>query len=136
MTTTRLIAVYGTLKKGFGNHRVMEDAGGRFAWTDYLQFERMSSWGFPRVKFSTTSNKWLKVELYEVEEEWILNHLDRLEGCGGTERSDNFYNRINKFSLSWKQVETYEINHDIEHGEEPFVTHNDGIHFFYEWTRK
>lgn len=71
-----LVAVYGTLKKGRGNHHVMENSGGSnmFLTTTKREYT-MHDGGFPKVVKGNTSR--IGVEVYEVE---YLAHLDYLEG--------------------------------------------------------
>lgn len=130
------VAVYGTLKKGFGNHRVMEKAQGKFIKEDYVEINHLWTCGFPMVKFvkegDTPSNKWLKVEIYEVDDKGVTWPLDRLEGY--TEGSDwNLYNRIKTLSLSWEEVSVYEIVNDNNNViENYFVEEKDGK-LLYDW---
>ncbi len=77
------VAVYGSLKKGFGNHRLLERAkmiGETFTKPEF----HMGSFGaFPGI---VKGDKKVKVEVYEVDNNTFKN-LDRLEGY------PNFYNR-------------------------------------------
>lgn len=73
------VFVYGTLKKGHGNHRVMELSNGKFlaeCETQYDGFAMVHLGGFPGV-IKTTDGTTIKGELYEVEH---LEALDALEG--------------------------------------------------------
>lgn len=83
------VAVYGSLKEGFGNHRLLttsEKVGEDWVdgWTMY------SLGGFPAIVEGDGS---IKVEIYEVDDE-TFSRLDRLEGY------PSFYDR--------KKVETSE----------------------------
>lgn len=76
------IFVYGTLKKGYGNHGVL----GRSkyineALTNSREFT-MFDGGFPYVSDSFTDKNTGSIlgELYEVDNEQTLANLDRLEG--------------------------------------------------------
>jgi gamma-glutamylaminecyclotransferase len=76
------LLVYGTLKKGYGNHGVL----GRSkyineAMTNSREFT-MFDGGFPYVSdgFSDKSNGSILGELYQVDDQQILDNLDRLEG--------------------------------------------------------
>lgn len=76
-----IIAVYWTLKKWFWNYWVMERAKGVFIREDFVEFTHIVSWWFPMIKFWKNEGvkKFIKVELFSVPEEWIINSLDRLE---------------------------------------------------------
>ena len=79
------VFVYGTLKKGFGNHILLE--GSKFlgyAKTNPL-FTMVSLGGFPAVIIDGETS--IQGEVYEVNEE-ALRSLDRLEG------HPNWYKRI------------------------------------------
>lgn len=86
-------AVYGSLRQGMGNHRVMQAAGG-----EYLSKSVVSDWGlypyagtgFPAI--GKLEGAQTVVELYEVDAEG-LRRLDSLEGFreGST---NNFYERM------------------------------------------
>lgn len=71
------VFVYGTLKRGHGNHRLLQDAHflGEFVtenkWTMY------STGGFPAVVHGDSD--YISGEVYEVNDEQFKN-LDRLEG--------------------------------------------------------
>ena len=84
MSKKELVAVYGTLKKGHGNHGVMERAKGNFlgeCWSK-PKFTMISLGGFPGVLLE--GNTPIKLEIYEVED---MDPLDWLEGY------PEFYNR-------------------------------------------
>jgi len=78
------VFVYGSLKKGFTNNRLLEND--KFICetrTAGSKFEMVSLTGFPGVKYGLGS---IHGELYEVSENTMLI-LDRLESNG------HFYNR-------------------------------------------
>jgi len=77
---TKLVAVYGTLKRGFGNHRVLEMDNGEYVgtgrtvkpWTMY------GGHGFPRVVEQERSDGvGVHVELFECPD---VSNMDMLEG--------------------------------------------------------
>lgn len=83
-----IMAVYGTLKQGFGNNHLLERAkylGEAFTTPEYTMY---SLGGFPTiVKNGNTS---IKIEVYEVEDPTAIN---RLEGFTGEKNSpSNWYN--------------------------------------------
>ena len=84
------VSVYGTLRKGWGNHRVMEMANGELVGegTTVENYNMYNLGGIPAVSLAHTSNETpVKVEVYEVGIEGLTGPLDGLEGY------PNFYNR-------------------------------------------
>lgn len=86
MSTENLVFVYGTLKKGFGNHRVMEQAGGELIGpaTTANKFSMYSLGGFPGVWLDIPTSQ-IYGELYNVQ---TMEPLDLLEGF------PRFYTRV------------------------------------------
>ena len=71
-----LVFVYGTLKKGFGNHTLL--ASSKFLGTDVVKDHTLiQSPGFPYMVESKGSQA--RGEVYEVDER-IVRYLDALEG--------------------------------------------------------
>jgi len=70
-----LVAVYGSLKEGYGNHRLLlsSDKMGE-DWVEGWQMYSLG--GFPAI---VKGNSKVKVEIYSVDEE-TFSRLDRLEG--------------------------------------------------------
>lgn len=82
------VAVYGTLKQGHGNHRLLSSAellGSGHTEEDMLM---VSCGGFPAVHFEATHEEScpITVEVYNVDES-TMQDLDWLEGY------PNFYDR-------------------------------------------
>lgn len=80
-----LVAVYGSLRKGCGNHRLLE--GAEYIGTGYTydKFKMYSLGGFPAL--TTEQDTEIVIELYRVDDETFAR-LDRLEGY------PDFYNRM------------------------------------------
>lgn len=95
------VAVYGSLKKGFGNHRLLRHS-------TYLGEEWVEGWtmyhlgGFPAVA-ETENYDVVKVEVYLVDDE-TLGRLDGLEGY------PHFYNR-KEIETNWGDAWIY--FHDV-----------------------
>lgn len=71
----RKVLVYGSLKQGYGNHRVMQEAGGELIGKHTLSgFDMHSLGGFPAI---VRGEGRVECEVYQVEN---LAPLDRLEG--------------------------------------------------------
>lgn len=101
------VFVYGTLKKGFHNHRCLE--GARFVTNAHLSvpFRMFDTGGFP-VLLPATANKpgyFPTGEVYELPEgregELILARLDRLEGEG------HMYHRQEHQTMDGEVVSVY-----------------------------
>lgn len=78
--------VYGSLKRGFGNHHFLEES--KFVskiTTKISSFRMFSLGGFPGVSLQPNGRKIIG-ELYEIDDN-TLQRIDYLEGNG------NFYNR-------------------------------------------
>jgi len=72
------VFVYGTLKQGYGNHRVMERAQGRFLGCDKIRdFACINAMSFPYAIKQDGAT--IIGEVYELDEGGLY-HLDMLEG--------------------------------------------------------
>lgn len=93
--------VYGTLKKGFGNHTLLSTA--TFVRTAVLEGFRMKACGraFPAIFRSPDKYHRVYGEIYEVDEP-TLRRTDILEGVGS-----GFYSRIEETTLTGERVYTY-----------------------------
>lgn len=92
MSKKHRVAVYGTLRRGMGNDRLLDDA--TFIGTDTLKdYGMVSLGGFPAIDEREGSDA--VVEVYLVDDKQ-LHRLDMLEGCDGNDpcdNPDNFYSR-------------------------------------------
>lgn len=85
-----LVAVYGSLRRGMGNHRLLERA--QYEGTCFVSgFEMYSLGGFPFIRPDNDKDKKVFAELYKVSDNEFAR-LDMLEGY------PHFYNR--------KQIQT------------------------------
>jgi len=81
------VAVYGSLREGFGNHRILE--GSEKLGTHWVPgYEMFSLGAFPGVRKGHTH---VFTEVYEVDNK-TMERLDRLEGYSGKSET-NFYDR-------------------------------------------
>lgn len=84
----KLVAVYGSLRSGLGNHRVL--GGSKLIGTDRISgWEMFSLGGFPGIRSGDGS---IVIEVYEVVSSEVDKGLDRLEGYYGPGES-NFYDK-------------------------------------------
>jgi gamma-glutamylaminecyclotransferase len=90
--------VYGTLKRGFPNHHVMEYAKGTFLKEITFPARMYSLIGFPAIYLDHEST--VHGELFEVPEDNI-GIIDRLEGSPG------FYQRVEVPIDGEGEVSTY-----------------------------
>lgn len=85
-----LVAVYGSLLTGLGNHRVMQIAEGDFI-SEAVSVDNINMYslgGFPSVSLIHNDQETqIKVEIYAVSDAGVQGPLDRLEGY------PTFYNR-------------------------------------------
>jgi gamma-glutamylcyclotransferase (GGCT)/AIG2-like uncharacterized protein YtfP len=88
MYKNKLVAVYGSLRKGLGNHRVL---GGStlVGKTAVSGWEMFSLGGFPGIRSGCGD---IVIEVYSVASERIAQGLDRLEGYRGA-GGNNFYDK-------------------------------------------
>lgn len=77
MSNLHTVAVYGTLKQGFGNHRLLQHV--ECAGEGVVSGHRLFQSGIPFLVKDKSSDYDVKVELYEVDDQTLAS-LDRLEG--------------------------------------------------------
>ena len=85
----KLVAVYGTLKQGFGNHRLLQHCT-KVGTVDLEGWDMYSLGGFPAV---CKGNGTILAEVYEVEDLATMVALDRLEGYRAKDEASSFYLR-------------------------------------------
>ncbi len=110
------VFVYGTLQRAYGNHSVMQQAGGKFICeAQTLDKYPLLVEGLPYLIDQCGQGKYVRGELYEVPNHGF-NNLDRLEG------HPSFYERrvraflcdkteeLNTFQLRKKMAWVYFLN--------------------------
>lgn len=117
---SELLFVYGTLKQGFGNNRVMrasKDADGKAIGDSVFLceaslpgYEMYSLGGFPAIVPTEDKNSVVIGELWRVVSANQWRNIDALEGCrnGGIDEG-NMYNRI-KVKVMSKELESIQWN--------------------------
>jgi len=112
-----LVAVYGSLRDGLSNHRLLETAKplGKDTVTG---FDMFSLGAFPYVRPTKEANN-IVVEVYEVDENTFAR-LDMLEGY------PSFYDRM-KIATKYGDAWIYFID---EYGKYPKVTSGDWVKFY------
>uniref|UniRef100_A0AAU6VZP5 Gamma-glutamyl cyclotransferase n=3 Tax=unclassified bacterial viruses TaxID=12333 RepID=A0AAU6VZP5_9VIRU len=86
-----VVAVYGSLRQGMGNHRLLENAEFLCRTVTSEPYAMYSLGGFPKVALNGEKMAPIVVELYSCDEA-TMARLDRLEGYYG-EGQRNFYDR-------------------------------------------
>jgi len=104
---TFLVFVYGSLLKGLGNHRLLENSGVKFVEETTVRAKLYTShWAWPFMIFSLSNKDKLKGEVYEVDLA-TFRRLDMLEGYSPG-RCDGLFIRKNATTASGKTVWIYE----------------------------
>lgn len=91
MSKMQIVGVYGSLRRGMGNHRLLEGAEFLCTTVTAEPYAMYSLGGFPKVALHGEKVSPIVVELYSCNED-TMRSLDRLEGFRG-EGMDNFYDR-------------------------------------------
>jgi len=122
-TAKGLVAVYGSLRKGLHNHRLLEQAD--FLGTDVISgFKMYSLGGFPFITHDdATSEDRIHIEVYSVDV-YEMARLDQLEGY------PSFYNR-ELVQTQYGQAWIYFIDDEVA-GHAPVI---DGDWFKYYTSR-
>lgn len=101
---SKIVGVYGTLKKGYSNHRLLKDS--KFLgslWSKEL-FTMYSMGRFPAL--TKRQNNSVYFEIYEVDED-TLENIYRLEGYSGTRNSEsNWYDTMD-IETEWGKAEIF-----------------------------
>lgn len=114
MGNKKIYAVYGSLRKGFGNHRLLENKEGvKYLKQEVVKGFKLYSLGwFPGVKPTNNPNSSVLVELYEIENDDVKVSLDRLEGYDPHNPQNSLYIR-ETIPTSVGDTEIYIYNNNI-----------------------
>ncbi len=88
---TVLVSVYGSLRRGCGNHHVLDGATYKGEFTTEPIYSLYSLGGFPGLKQNGTTA--VVMEVYECDET-IAARVDRLEGYTPESNNNWFYDKI------------------------------------------
>lgn len=86
-----LVAVYGSLRKNMGNHRLLENANYLGEFKTEPIFSLYSLGGYPGLKENGETS--VTMEVYEVTPE-EASRVDRLEGYTPGSKHNTFYDKI------------------------------------------
>jgi len=103
-------AVYGTLRPGFGNNRLLQRAKHLGTERTKPQFKMYNVGWFPAV---IEGNEEITVDVYEVTEPEIVKNLDRLEGAYRNNPSQGMY-RAETVETSHGEADIYIWNDDVK----------------------
>jgi gamma-glutamylcyclotransferase (GGCT)/AIG2-like uncharacterized protein YtfP len=80
-----LYAVYGTLRQGFGNNRLLQNEYSEYLGTQTLTapFRMVSMGGFPGMISTPGKESTITIEVFRVTNPTVEARLDRLEGYPG-----------------------------------------------------
>ncbi len=121
---SKLYAVYGSLRKGLGNHGTLGNAPMVGVTKTDPEFTMVSLGGFPGVvKGGNTS---ITLEVYEVKNPTIEQNLDWLEGYEGPNNEYNFYNK-ELINTEFGKAYIYYLNDDVSN--DPIVESGDWYEF-------
>lgn len=105
----KLVAVFGSLRTGFGNNRVLGDSKSLGFFQSPPAFNMLDAGGFPYLVKKENGDS-IKMEVFEVTREDIARGVDRLEGHYSVGNPNNFYDK-GEIETPWGVAEYY-FNHD------------------------
>lgn len=111
MGKEKLVAVYGSLRKGLYNSNIMEDSE-LIGMYDTLPIYEMYSIGGSYPGLIHGGNTSIKMEVYKVNQK-VLDRLDRLEGYEKGKEEHNHYNKL-EINTPFGKAYTYIYNRGVE----------------------
>lgn len=127
MSNKHKVAVYGSLRKGLGNHGFVEDQELLGEFQTPPMYEMRSLGGFPGIKNGGDTS--VLMEVYEVDGS-TLKSLDRLEGYREGETS-TFYDR-EVIETPFGDAFTYTYVPNFNDNYNDIVDHGDWVQFLNE----
>lgn len=109
------VFVYGTLKRGEGNHRLLEES--KFIGNDVLKGFKLYDlpYGFPCVVKSNSNDDEVSGEVYEVDSQ-TLERLNILEGYCEKGFKYNHYDRLEEKTILDNNVFVYVYTETPDNG--------------------
>lgn len=117
-----LYAVYGTLRQGFGNHRLLDNEHCVLMGTQLTDpaFKMVSLGGFPGV-IPNEGMQEITIEVYQVNSKKVEQQLDWLEGY------PRFYQKM-EIDTQWGKANMYILSEE-KYGDLPLVESGDWKQF-------
>lgn len=113
-----LYAVYGTLRKGFGNHRLLDNEHCTLLGTQRVNgFKMVSLGGYPGLIPVEGKSDEVTIEVYSVKSPKVEQQLDWLEGY------PRFYGKM-EVNTKWGVANVYILT-EVEYGKNTLVTNGD-----------
>lgn len=113
------VAVYGSLRKGMGNHVLLE--GSKFLGNDVVQGSMYSLGGFPGCHNHDPEDT-IHIEVYEVDDD-TLQSLDWLEGVdeecpeAGMYRRERIFTSLGSVYIYWYNGDVDAVHDYVEGGD-------------------
>ena len=104
------VFVYGTLRKGYGNHHLLRDAN--FLGEAQVKATMYLMGYIPYVSLNNDTNT-VHGEVYKIDED-ILRRLDQLEGYYPSQPNTSFYNRSVIKTIDGHEAYIYHIEYKEE----------------------
>lgn len=103
---SKLVATYGTLKQGFGNHGVIESPTTKFLGEIKTPaIYTLLDGGYPIVE--REGNTEIHCELFEVNDDSVLKRVYRLEGYSGTPGKHNTFYDVDTIETPYGTAEIF-----------------------------
>lgn len=118
-----LYAVYGTLRQGFGNNRILQNESSQYLGTETkkMPFRMVSLGGFPALISSPKKEHTITIEVFRVTSSTVEQRLDNLEGYPG------WYDKV-QIETQWGTAYVYTMTED-QYGKAPLVESGDWKEF-------
>ncbi len=101
------VFVYGTLRTGFGNNRLLQDGTCHLVKEDEIVgYNMYAMGGFPGITSTEIYETSVKGEVWEVGDDALVQ-LNRLEGFREPDSPANFYNRTTVVTESGEECLVY-----------------------------
>ena len=124
MNNKVLVFVYGSLMKGFHNHRLLQVPNVKFIGQDSIRAKMYTNnWSYPFIVFSKSNKDRVIGEVYEIPVS-LVARLDMLEGYRGLKSKYNLYFRKKVTTANKLIAYAYEAG-DIRNSPSVFIFHGD-----------